>query len=66
MSNTNKNFAEAMTRLEEEDPTSYKAISRRFAVLKSEAAKWRRQAQGLSPSVIELKEAFDGRQVEQQ
>lgn len=66
MSSSNKNFAEAMTRLEEEDPTSYKAISRRLAALKSEAAKWRRQAQGLSPSVIELKEAFDGSQVEHQ
>lgn len=63
MSTTNKNYSEAMAKLEEEDPSSYKAVQRKVRLLKAEAMNWRLQAQGKTSSVIELKEAFDGSQV---
>ena len=66
MSSKNKNYAEAMSWLEEEDPTYYEAIQKKVRSLKSEAMTWRLQAQGKTSSVIELKEAFDGSQVEHQ
>ncbi|MGP5033056.1 hypothetical protein ACTXJG_16750 [Glutamicibacter arilaitensis] len=62
----NKSFAATMNRLSEEDPSAYEAIQKKVLALKSEAKNWRLQAQGKTSSVIELKEAFDGRQVEHQ
>lgn len=46
MSSKNKNYAEAMSWLEEEDPTYYEAIQKKVRSLKSEAMTWRLQAQG--------------------
>ena len=66
MSTTNKNYSEAMAKLEEADPSSYKAVQRKVRALKAEAMNWRLKAQGKTSSVIESKEAFDGRQVEHQ
>lgn len=62
----NKSFAATMNRLSEEDPSAYEAIQKKVLALKSEAKNWRLQAQGKTSSVIELKEAFDGSQVEHQ
>lgn len=42
----NKSFATAMTRLEETDPDSYRAIQTKLRQLKYEAMNWRLQAQG--------------------
>lgn len=46
--NTNRQFADAMTQLEDTDPKTANIIRKKLDSLKTESATWRRQAQSLS------------------
>lgn len=46
--NANRQFADAMTHLEDTDPKTAEIIRRKLSALKTESATWRRQAQSLT------------------
>ena len=47
-SNTNRQFSQAMTNLEDTDPKTAALIRKKLTALKTEAATWRRQAQAVT------------------
>lgn len=65
-SNMNRRFSKAMTDLKDNNPDTYRTIQIKIETLKTEAATWRRQAQGVTHHGETSQAANDEEQVTQQ